>query len=75
MVFQEMGAQSQSTAQAYRRAGTVPDTSFVPVAACGIETMIFPIVTDEETEAQGGQAHLPWFPSEQGAQAGFEPRQ
>lgn len=46
-----MGAQSQSIAQAYTRAGTVPDPSFVPAATCGIETIIYPIVTDEETEA------------------------
>lgn len=55
--------QSQSTPQADARAGSVPDPSFVPAAACEIETIIFPIVRDEETEAQRGQAHLPRFPS------------
>lgn len=46
-----------AVAHTYTVAGIVPDAYICPHAACNIGTIIFPIVTDEEMEAQRGQVN------------------
>lgn len=62
-----------AVAHTYTVAGIVPDAYIRPHAACNIGTIIFPIVTDEEMEAQRGKVNHFKIPASKGQSQDLNP--